>query len=86
MIRTLIGVAIASAIAVAEQTAPAGPPAEEPPSIHRYGDVDAACQQWIDGCRACDRGNDGAPVCSNIGIACQPKAVQCTTRKEEPAK
>ena len=44
------------------------------------------CQQWSDACRACGRGSDGAPVCSNIGIACQPKPVQCTTRKEEPAK
>ena len=72
--------------AMAEQAVPPVQPTAEPPSIHRYGDVDTTCEQWMDGCRACGRGGDGAPVCSNIGIACQPKAVQCTTRKEAPAK
>lgn len=86
MIKTFIGGLLAAVMAVAEQSAPIGQPADEPPSIHRYGDVDTTCQQWLDGCRACSRGSDGAPVCSNIGIACQPKAVQCTSRKEIPAK
>jgi hypothetical protein len=86
MIRFLISAYLAGTIVVAEQTAPPAPPAGEPPSIQGYGDVDTNCQQWSDACRACGRGNDGAPVCSNIGIACQPKAVQCTARKEVPAK
>lgn len=85
MIGLLIGVLMAGA-AAAEPSAPPAPASAEPPSIQAYGDRDASCQQWIDGCRACGRGNDGAPVCSNIGIACQPKAVQCTARKDEPAK
>lgn len=86
MIKVLIGVLLAGTATLAEQAAPPVTPAAEPPSIQAYGDRDATCQQWSDACRACGRGNDGAPVCSNIGIACQPKAVQCTARKDEPAK
>ena len=50
-------------------------------SIQAYGDRDATCQVWTDGCRNCER-TDKGPSCSNIGIACQPGAIRCTTRKE----
>jgi hypothetical protein len=37
------------------------------------------CARWTDECVNCTRGADGqAPVCSNIGFACQPKAIRCT--------
>jgi hypothetical protein len=86
MIRLLLGAVLAGTVATAEPTVPPRAPVADPPSIQAYGDIDTNCQQWSDACRACGRGGDGAPVCSNIGIACQPKAVQCTTRKEEPTK
>jgi hypothetical protein len=36
------------------------------------------CGRWTDECVNCTRGPDGAPpTCSNIGFACQPKAVRC---------
>ena len=36
------------------------------------------CSRWTDECVNCSRGAAGdAPVCSNIGFACQPKAVRC---------
>jgi hypothetical protein len=36
------------------------------------------CSRWTDECVNCSRGTEGdAPVCSNIGFACQPKAVRC---------
>lgn len=36
------------------------------------------CSRWTDDCVNCTRGADGeAPVCSNIGFACQPKAIRC---------
>jgi hypothetical protein len=47
-------------------------------NIHTYGDKNASCQVWTDGCRRCDRGS-GTPSCSNIGIACQPGPVRCET-------
>jgi hypothetical protein len=50
-------------------------------NIHAYGDKNPSCQVWTDGCRRCDRG-DGAPNCSNIGIACQPGPVRCETQSK----
>jgi hypothetical protein len=36
------------------------------------------CSRWTDACVNCSRGAaDQAPVCSNIGFACQPQAVRC---------
>jgi hypothetical protein len=36
------------------------------------------CSRWTDECVNCSRGAGGdAPVCSNIGFACQPKPVRC---------
>jgi hypothetical protein len=43
------------------------------------------CSRWTDECVNCLRGADGeAPVCSNIGFACQPRAIRCIG--SEPAK
>ena len=63
--------------------------ASEPPkpiaeaSIHNYGDVDKSCVAWSDGCRNCGRGSaaGNSPFCNNIGIACQPRAILCTERR-----
>jgi hypothetical protein len=36
------------------------------------------CSRWTDECVNCARAADGeAPVCSNIGFACQPKVIRC---------
>jgi len=36
------------------------------------------CGRWTDECVNCTRRADGeAPICSNIGFACQPKAIRC---------
>jgi hypothetical protein len=53
-------------------------------NIHAYGDKNASCAVWTDGCRRCDRGS-GTPSCSNIGIACQPGPVRCES-ESTPAK
>jgi hypothetical protein len=50
-------------------------------SIQGYGNQDLSCLVWTDGCRNCDRTDSGSS-CSNIGIACQPGPIKCTTRKE----
>ena len=50
-----------------------------------YGDREKTCTEWTDGCMTCSRGGNGDPVCPNIGIACQPKAISCAT-PSEPAK
>ena len=36
------------------------------------------CSRWTDDCVNCSRAANGeSPVCSNIGFACQPKAIRC---------
>jgi hypothetical protein len=50
-------------------------------SIQAYGNRDSSCLVWTDGCRNCDR-TDNGPSCSNIGIACQPGPIQCTKRSK----
>jgi len=55
--------------------------------IQDYGRNDISCLEWSDNCVTCKRDQPaGAYSCSNIGIACQPKNVQCFRRGEEPAK
>ncbi len=34
------------------------------------------CMRWTDECVSCTRGDPG-PTCSNVGFACQPKAIRC---------
>jgi hypothetical protein len=41
------------------------------------------CAAWTDRCVACQR-DAGTITCSNIGIACQPQAVECL--RAEPAE
>ena len=64
---------------------PAPDAASEEASMHGYGDRDKTCAEWTDGCMTCSRAENGNPLCPNIGIACQPKAISCAKRSE-PAK
>ncbi len=59
-------------------------PSVEDISIQAYGDKNKSCQEWTDGCRTCQRSDASEPICSNIGIACQPKPITCTRRAEPP--
>jgi hypothetical protein len=39
------------------------------------------CSRWTDQCVNCTRTAEGdAPVCSNVGFACQPQAVRCLSQ------
>jgi hypothetical protein len=49
-------------------------PATQDVSVHKGP---PNCSRWTDECVNCSRGADGDAVCSNIGFACQPKAVRC---------
>jgi hypothetical protein len=71
----------AFALGASAQTPPT--PAQEEASLHSFGDTDKTCQEWTDSCRSCTRPENAEPVCSNIPIACQPKAISCTRRAEE---
>jgi len=62
--------------------APAKPPV--PPNDPAVQAQLPGCEEWTDRCVTCRR-DAGKITCSNIGIACQPKAVECVRaeRKEE---
>lgn len=83
---------VALVIAVAATFASAGGAAEidsAPPKVS-VPKAPANCNQWTDECVNCSRGTVGAPpVCSNIGIACQPQAIRCLSPdvpQGEPSK
>jgi hypothetical protein len=66
------------------------PPPGKPKELSVYVNQ-PNCKRWTDECVTCTReaDNDSAPVCSNIGIACQPKAIRCVSPdapKDEPQK
>jgi hypothetical protein len=90
--RSLIIISVAFSLSIAtgraQTSEPAPPPAPAPAeaSIHGYGDRDKTCLAWSDTCRSCERGTDDTIVCSNIGFACQPAAITCSSRRSEPAK
>jgi hypothetical protein len=63
------GAAFAAELEIPSRTAPADV------SVHKGP---PNCSRWTDECVNCSRGAAGeAPVCSNIGFACQPKPVRC---------
>jgi len=78
----LIGGAVMVAGAFQSGTAAPPPPApsSSAPHVLNYGDADATCSRWTDGCQTCSRGTAGQAICSNIGIACQPAEVKCIER------
>jgi hypothetical protein len=74
------GTAFAADIEIPPHTAP------EDISVHKGP---PNCSRWTDECVNCSRAGEGeAPVCSNIGFACQPKPVRCLspTPHGEPQK
>jgi hypothetical protein len=63
------GASFAAELEIPPRTAP------EDISVHKGP---PNCSRWTDECVNCSRGAAGdAPVCSNIGFACQPQAVRC---------
>jgi hypothetical protein len=73
----------AFALGASAQTPQTPTPAQEEASLHGYGDREKTCQEWTDACRTCTRPESGEAVCSNVPIACQPKAISCVRRVEE---
>ena len=60
-------------------------PSAVPPSVQAYGDRNKSCAAWTDDCVTCSRKDEAELVCSNIGIACQPKDVRCLRQQDDKA-
>jgi len=80
--------ALAGTSAAAQQAAQTTPPvsAQAEKHLHNYGELDATCVRWTDRCRTCTRGISETPICSNIGVACQPREVECMERLDKTDK
>jgi len=86
VITATIAVTSAASLALgasAQTSPPVAPAPSDEVSLHGFGDSDKSCQEWTDGCRTCTRPESGDALCSNIGIACQPKPIFCARRAEE---
>lgn len=67
------GAALPTADSVPDPGVP-GVPAPDDGAAQQGG---PGCAAWTDRCVTCERRAEGRVSCSNIGIACQPQAVQC---------
>jgi hypothetical protein len=63
--------------------APAKPPV--PPNDPAVQVQLPGCAEWTDRCVTCQR-DAGKITCSNIGIACQPRAVECVRAEPKEEK
>jgi hypothetical protein len=75
---SLVAVALAAASVSLAADLPLGSQQPAAPASSSMTPPTATCREWSDGCRSCRRAPDGEVSCSNIGIACVPKATQCT--------
>jgi hypothetical protein len=88
MPRRLLYCALALASMFCISAAECEPPASneqakptQPDVNYRQPEADRDCLAWTDSCVNCSRSEAGASfTCSNIGISCQPKQVECTSR------
>jgi hypothetical protein len=82
VLSVLIALALAGpAMATNLPLKPARPaPAATAPKASPPAGPGATCLEWTDGCRVCQRAPNGEASCSNVGIACVPKAEECTRR------
>ena len=78
LVLALMGQAIAANLPLkpARPAQPANTPA--PANASTLAAPSAACLEWSDGRRVCQRAPGGDLSCSNIGIACVAKDAQCT--------
>jgi hypothetical protein len=71
---------VTPAPAPAQQTLPTPPIQPAPATTAVLAAPDAACLEWTDDCRTCQKPAGGEASCSNVSIACVQKASRCTKR------
>ncbi len=79
---------VVSTSGLAQTQNPSNPPKNpSETAVQSYGRDAKDCLAWTDGCVSCIRQQSGGEEsCSNIGIACQPKEIECTRRAAELTK
>jgi hypothetical protein len=79
----VLAIACGGEATLAEEAASSKPPVAEttsPRDLETYGEADATCLEWSNGCQVCRRQPEGGWGCSTPGIACVPVAVTCRGR------
>ena len=81
LIATSMTIAVMTIAADSAVAAELAIPLRKPPADFSIQKGPPNCARWTDECVNCARGATAgeAPVCSNIGFACQPKAIRCLT-------
>jgi hypothetical protein len=79
---SLVALALAGPSAAADLPLKPARPAQPaaPANATPLAAPNPTCLEWTDGCRVCQRAANGEASCSNVGIACAPKAEECTRR------
>jgi hypothetical protein len=80
VLTSLMGQAVAADLPLKPARPAPATRAPAPASASPLAAPSAACLEWSDGCRVCQRAAGGEVSCSNVGIACVPKEEQCTRR------
>ena len=88
LIAVSMTVAVMTIAADAAVAAELAIPSRKPPADFSMQKGPRNCARWTDECVNCARGATAgeAPVCSNIGFACQPKAIRCLTPAASQSK
>jgi hypothetical protein len=88
LIVTSVTIAVMTIAADAVVAAELAIPSRKPPADFSMQKGPPNCARWTDECVNCARGATAgdAPVCSNIGVACQPKAIRCLTPAASQSK
>ncbi len=68
---------LASAAAHADAPTPPPSPKEREAIVQAYGEADANCLEWTDGCVICRRLEGAEAACSTPGVACEPGDIAC---------
>jgi hypothetical protein len=55
-------------------------------TLQDHANRDLKCIAWTDGCRICERSGKSVTCPGNIGIACQPGRIRCTSRSNTRQK
>jgi hypothetical protein len=81
LVVTSIAIAVMAIATEAAVAAELAIPPRKPPADFSIQKGPPNCSRWTDDCVSCSRGTKGEPaVCSNIGFACQPKAIRCLSQ------
>jgi hypothetical protein len=80
-----IAPALAADLPLEPKSLPRPAPTQAPADRGPLAPPSVTCREWTDGCRTCVRAAEGAVSCSNVGIACTPKAMTCTA-SDAPAR